>query len=171
MKDCQRVLIRHLDTNGDGTGTKDATGDYSSSATEFKIVPPADESYSIHRLTVVIEDGNNFEAELYGKGVELINGIAIKVKNGVVSVNDLTNGSPILNNSGWTHLCGANIQLIGWGGNEDQLIVDIVFTHLGIPLVLDGNDGEYLSIELNDNFSGLDGHYFVANGFIKRNIN
>ena len=76
-------LYRYLDTVGDGTGTKIATGNYSVMADDFKISPGATERFEIHRMVVFIEEDARMSLEEYGgMGVALTNGIPVKTNGG-----------------------------------------------------------------------------------------
>jgi len=68
---------RFLDTNGDGTGTKSATGNYAESPVSFFIQPPAGEVFRLNRMLVHIEDSGTFDSGSYGNGITLTNGITV----------------------------------------------------------------------------------------------
>ena len=59
-------ISRFLDTNGNGTGTKNANGNYSGAAEIFYIQPPAGSRYQINRLIVEVEDAAGMIATEYG---------------------------------------------------------------------------------------------------------
>ena len=62
-------LFRYLDTDGDGTGTKDASVDYSGSPeTELFIAPPSGKIYTINQMLISIVDTGAFDAGDYGNG-------------------------------------------------------------------------------------------------------
>ena len=76
----QRLLIsRFLDTVGDGSGTKNANGDYSLIGDEFFIKPPADQVFRIARIIITVEDTAGFTAAKYGALAALVSGITIKL--------------------------------------------------------------------------------------------
>lgn len=154
------IFSRYLDTNGDGTGTKNANGNYSSAAETFYIDGPL----TITRMIVSVEDTGGMQAEEYGNlGTALTNGITIDIDSGGLDneLVDLTDGEPIKTNAGWGQLC-YDVDLKSWGAGDDLLVVRWTFDKSGAPIKL--GDDDRLEITLNDDFSGLIGHYFLVQG-------
>lgn len=159
-----RIFSRYLDTNGIGTGTKNANGDYSTVSDIFYIQPPAGTQYEINRMIVEIEDTAGFQAEEYGNlGAALTNGITVREQNGDGTVIDLTDGIPIKTNAGWGALC-YDVDLKTWGAGDEVLLVRWTFATAGNPLFLNGDSLDRLEVILNDNFTGLVEHYFLVQG-------
>lgn len=159
----QKHLFRHLDTNGDGTGTKNAVGDYSSTPTDFKIQPAANQMFILHRMLVFIKDTTGIDADAYGNGIVLTNGINIKYSHAAGVVVDMVDGIPITVNGDWGRLC-YDVELKAWGAGNEILVVRWTFDKAGEPLVLNGADGDRFVVSLNDDFSGLLAHYFMVQG-------
>jgi len=84
---------QYLSTDGDGTGTIEATGNYSVTKGYFSIQPPANQVYVITRMNVIIRD-TSITAEKYG-GIAsgLTNGLRIDKRSGKVVLSDLIGGS------------------------------------------------------------------------------
>lgn len=159
------IFSRYLDTNGDGTGTKNANGNYSGGATSFYIQPPASTIYRISRLLVFVQDTNGFTPVEYGNtGSALSNGITVRVHNGTSTVADLTDGVPVQHNGDWARLC-YDAQVLSWGTTDEMLSARLTFTKAGQFLRLDGDDTEKLEVILNDDFTGLTEHYFLVQGY------
>lgn len=158
-------IFRYLDTVGDGTGTKNAIGNHASAAEEYKIVPPSDETYILERVLISIRDTGTFDAENYGNGVGLTNGIIVEKRNGSGQLLDLTDGLPIMHNAGWGAQC-FDISHLAMGTGDEIMNIRWTFSRSGQPIRLDGVNGEYLSFTLNDDFSGLVQHYFQVQGWI-----
>lgn len=161
---------RFMDFTGDGTGSKSATGDYSSTADEMYLTPPAGYTYFVHRIIVSARDTNGMAAEEYGNlGSALSNGIELKHVRGLsgnVVVNNITDDVPILTNAGWAERCyDADIKT--WGNGVETLVVRWTFTNAGKPIQLKGNSHDRLVVYLNDNFSGLLSHRFLVEGFYR----
>ena len=156
-------LYRFLDTNGDGTGTKNANGDYSSAAEDFYIQPGQYDKYEIARIIVEVEDTGGMRAERYGTlAAALTNGI--KVIHEVSGVeHELTDGIPITTNSAWSRLC-YDVDVKGWGAGNDLLTVRWTFEKAGQKLVLRGPDSNKLIVRCNDDMTGLDTHSFMVQG-------
>lgn len=159
------LLSRYLDTNGDGTGTKNATGDYSVTPETFYIAPAAGEVFRINRLLILVEDTAGMEADEYGNlGSALANGITARVHNGTATVVDLTDGIPITTNAEWGALC-YDVDLKTWGTGNEFLLVRWTLAAAGVPIRLDGDATEALELVLNDNLTGLVAHKFLAQGY------
>jgi len=159
------ILSRHLDTNGDGTGSKDAIGDYSTTQGVFKITPPAGTIYRIARMIVCVADSAGMAAEEYGNlGAALANGITLRIHNGTSTVVDLVDSFPITTNSGWARLC-YDADLKSWGAGDELLVARWTFAKSGVPLRLDGDATESLEVLLDDDLQGLIGHNFLVQGY------
>lgn len=161
-------IYRFLDTVGNGSGTKNANVDGSVSPVEFLIKPSTvtNEVYEIHRMIVTIGDSSGMSANEYGNlGVPLTNGITVQVKNDSNYVFDLLDGSPVTHNAHWGHYCfDAELKDWGKGQGDEQINARWTFTNAGAPLKLVGANGDYLVVTINDNCTGLDEHYFMAQG-------
>lgn len=154
-------IFRYLDTNGDGSGTKNANGDYSSVADEFYCQP--DMSVYINRLIISIEDTSGMQAQEYGNlGSELTNGWELKVTDASGSVKlDLTDGIAVKTNAQIGRNC-YDVDVKTWGAGDELLVARWTFGASGAPLYLSANDK--LSVTFNDDLSGLISHYFLIQG-------
>ncbi len=156
------IFSRILDTNGDGTGTKNAIGDYSSVATPFKITCPANSLVTVHRMLVLIRDTGAMAAEEYGAAAALANGIEIAVYDDTpAEVIDLTDGVEITTNAGWGRLC-YDVDVKTWSTGDEILLVRYTFSKSGQPLNL--APGWSFRVILNDDHTNLVEHYFTAQG-------
>jgi hypothetical protein len=157
-------IFRYLDTNGDGTGTKNANGDYSSAAERFLITPPVGQTYFLNRMIIQVYDTTGMQAQEYGSLTsELSNGIYLRVRDPSDAVKlDLTDGIPIVKNSDWGGLC-YDVDVKTWGSGNEALVVRWTFANAGNPLVLPS--GWSLNVELNDNLDGLIEHLFIIQGW------
>lgn len=157
-------IFRYLDTAGDGSGTKNAVGDYSGGEEEFYIAPAADEVMLLYRMLVLIEDGSAISSEKYGGLTALSTGIEVKIIRGASTlVNDLTDGIVIQSNADWARNCyDATPDETGSGNNLYK--VRWTFANSGKPIRLDGALGDRLVVFLNDDLSGLVSHYFKVDG-------
>ena len=156
-------IYRYLDTNFDGTGTKNAIGNYSGAVEAFGITPPSGEVYKITRMIVSVRDGNGFSAADYGNITNgLTNGISVYQVKGSLILNDLTDGVPIQTNAGWGTVC-YDVDVKTWGVGEESLLVRWTFAKSGRPLTL--GFGESLEVRLNDDLSDLSSHTFMVQGY------
>lgn len=159
-----QIFNRYLDTNGNGTGTDSAIGDYSSVEGIFYVQPSLNQVLTLHRLIVCIQDGQGFRAERYvSLGAALSNGVALRVSNDKGIVTDVTNGNPIVNNAGWGGLC-YDVDLKTWGAGDEILLARYSFDKAGTQIALDGDNGDKFEVLLNDNFTGVVTHRFMVQG-------
>lgn len=159
------MFSRYADTDGDGSGTKNANGDYSGGEEIFYIQPPADESFYVSRLIVSIEDASGFSAAEYGNlAAALSTGVEVRVQDDAGTIIDLTDALPVKTNAGWGALC-YDVDLKTWGQGNELLVVRWTFSKSGQFIKLNGDDGERLEIVLNDDLDGLVGHRFLLQGY------
>lgn len=155
---------RYLDTNGDSTGTKSAVGDYSASPAEFFIQPIVNEVMALSLLLPSIMDSGKFSSSGYGAMTMLPNGISVQKTDSVGAVlEDLTDQVPIRCNGHWLANAGNAVR------DQDPAAADNWMTvswSLGdrLPLVL--RHEERFVIKLNDDFTGLEAHWFKVEGVI-----
>ena len=174
IDDDRTFLNRHLDTNGDGTGSHDANVDGRPTKVGgpgevlFKINAPAEGTHVIHRLHVVIEDGGNFLTSSYGAipgGLTL--GLRIGYFNTTTNaiVDDLTDGHPLTSNFDWSlHAYPATLNQ--WGGGNQHLVAIWDFAEDGCSLHLNSLQPERcFGVEVRDDLTGLVAHEFVAYGY------
>lgn len=139
-----------LDTNGDGSGTKDMNG----VADTYFIAPEPGEVITIEEIRIVIGDNKGtFLSGLFGSIAALATGCLLRVdqvRGGEASeALDLLDGEPIINNDMLHSLC--DVEFVGdFGGG----VMTCKYIHH--PIALHGNDGEQLVWEVQDNLAGLD---------------
>lgn len=163
----QRTIVsRYLDTNGDGTGTKNFIGNHA--ATTAFIAPAAGQIFRIARLIVSIEDGTGIKSGLYGALTALPNGVTITEVDDSGTLVDFTDGVPIKTNGQWGQLC-YDVDLKSWSASptEEMVLVRYTFMRAGQYVRLIGDNGGQLQVNLNDNFTGLLSHRFMAQGFVE----
>lgn len=161
----RNILFTHyLDTNGDGTGTKNANGNYSGAVEEFYIQAAAGEIIEIQRMIVTIEDTGGSTVQEYGNlGVALTNGIEVHVENEYGTImSDLTGELPIKTNGDWSTHCH-DVTWLDKGAGDDLISVRWTFSKHGTDLEL--QEGQRFVVKLNDDLSGLISHYFVVQGW------
>ena len=160
-----QLFFQYLTQAGDGTGVKDAIGDYSAGATTWYLQPSAGETLSLDTLLISIADNGTFDGTDYGAiGGGLTNGLDILVSTGGVEQSIL--GGNKLKNNFQMIAFGAMAQDVNLAGDQ-QVLQTCCHFHAdhGRPLVLFGTDR--LAIVLNDDFTGLTLHRFHARGVRK----
>lgn len=163
-------LYRYLDTACDGTGERNAIGDYSEAPQIFCISPPANTTYSLARVIIRIESLGPLDAGRYGS-IVLQNGVTLRVTEldatgSRETVIDFTDGSPILYNAHWGNVAyDVGVQSFGPSGvGSDSVVIRFSFFKSGRNVYL--RPGQRLEFVLNDDFSSLLGHYVHAQGYI-----
>lgn len=164
-------FFRFADTAFNGTGTKQAIGDYSGeNAISFGIQPPENRIFKVYRVIAKILDGTSSDAGDYGAiagGLE--NGIYLYKKKSGVVVQDITDGIPIKTNAGWGAFC-FDVELKSWGVTSQFVLIRWTFAKSGGPITLNGGLEESLEFVINDDLTGLIDHTFMFHGLsFKRN--
>ena len=156
--------MHYLDTNGDGTGVYDATGDYSVTATDFFFAPAAGETVEVTKLLVHVADKGPFDVDGYGAiAAGLTVGIVIAVERLGAIVLRLTNGAPIKDNADLSHL-NTDYRLTNFSSNYGSSIVSLDVAAFQTSLLMHGDLGDKLIVTLNDDFTGLADHHFIMYG-------
>lgn len=160
----ETYVFQYLDTNGDGTGTDSAVGNYASAAEDF-YYEVTGSGVEIHRMIVMVRDTGAFDAADYGNSIALTNGIDVLVYDANEDTErSFVGGKKIKNNIGWGALCfDADVKT--WGIGDEFLLVRWTFAKSGAPLRLQKSDK--LVVRLNDDFSGLVDQTFQIQGVIK----
>lgn len=153
-------LLQKLSSNGDGTGTTSAIGDYSVTPLTIFIAPIAGEVYVIDKLVVHIADNGSFVRSGYGAGAALTNGVQIQVSDSSGVLYSLLSGSPVIDNEGWMHV--GEFDREQFSASEDSVSVSLI---PATNIILDGSQGHKLEVILNDNFSTLPDQHFIAHGY------
>jgi hypothetical protein len=154
----------HYDYMTNGV-TKDAVGDYRSAVERFKITcASGSQRLHLHRMIIYVEDVGNFKSAKYGVDLDLSEGIHVRVHAANDSIHaDLTAADPIITNAQWGALC-YDVTLDTYGtGNNGSLAVRWTFDRAGAPVTL--SSGEYLAVDLNDDFTALEKHTFMVQGY------
>lgn len=150
-----------LSSNGDGNGTTNWNGDYSVTPGRAYYAPGAGEVRLCARLIIELEDAPNMRAEHYGTtGAPLANGITIAYQS-QGEAEQLLTPEAIVKNGDWLALC-YEARIAAWGAGNEILAASLCMLADGVPIYLDGDEGDYLEVNLNDDLSGLVEHRFLA---------
>ena len=157
-------LIQFLSSNGDGTGTTDAIGNYSVTPLTLYIQPDPEEVLVINELICHVSDSGKFLQGVYGSlASPLTNGIIIQVSDNSGIILPITNSHPIKSNDDYMHLTEMALQ--DFGGVADSLRASFTASHFGTELLLHGALNQKLEIIISDNCTGLDDHHFIVHGY------
>lgn len=159
----RKPLYEYLDSVGDGTGWFDAVSDHSGVSQSLWIVPPAGTIYRVFRILPYLRDTGSLDADGYGNGGALANGIALdfQIRGQAGSV---TGRHPIKTNSEWAQICH-DVRALTFGVGDETLTARLSFWKAGVDLELDGNQSDYLRVVLNDDFTFLNEHTFHVQGY------
>lgn len=161
-------LSHYADTNGDGTGNENATGDYSGAPTSFKRTAAPGEHLVIARLIISMTAAALNKADVYGNGVAaLTNGIDVYITdaNGAIVYYLTDEHQPIKNNTDWPQLCFDYQIFTGFASGDDFACMRWSFDQAGVPVVL--LPGWSFNILFQDDLSAanLTEHLFLLQGF------
>ncbi|MCP4897895.1 MAG: hypothetical protein GY906_13060 [bacterium] len=160
-------VFRHLDTVGDGSGTRAMAIDYSSLDGLYYVKPPESQVYVIEQMIITVEFDGSIRADYYGDiNGGLATGIEIKVLRGLDVILDLTNGTPIKTNADWRRLCFEVEEAPGQPG-PSILTANWHFSSSGKPLFLNGKLHDALFIAIHDDLSSLNEQSMFLNGHSK----
>lgn len=158
-------FVHYLDTNGDGTGTADATGDYSGGTTVFYYQPAVGETVDVTKLMIHVGDKGSFDYDGYGAiaAGQVTNGVSITFHRlGQLALN-LTNGKPVTQNADLAHL-NTDYFKTTYTSNYESSTVSFDVEAFGTSLQMHGDLQDQLRVELSDSFVGLDDHNFIIYG-------
>lgn len=162
-KGVKNSLYQVLDSNGDGTGNTNGVGDYSTVPGIFYIQPPEGVRYQINRMIVHAETKGGIDAGFYGNGIKLDSGIIVRTLQNNRYTN-LTANHPVKNTGQWGMFC-YDVNILDKGKGNNHMLVRWTFARAGYPIPLVGDTEDRLEVVLRDDFSKLEGHHFVVEGY------
>lgn len=137
--------------------------DYSSTEGIFKFQPGSDEVFLVSRMIITIKDAGSIDADNYGNGVTLTNGIVIRAADDSGVLKDITAGVPIKTNGEWATRC-YDVKDVQWGAGDNYISGRWTLAKNGALMKLDGSKNARIEVVLNDDFSGLTGHTIQLHG-------
>ena len=151
-----------LSTVGDGSGITEMA---SATINEYIYKPASGTVAILERALITIEDATIFAANKYGGVTALTNGLSVTLKDG----NDATihNFSPnaIKKTYHWGLMAGSDVTPEAFAAGADRVVIRWTFTKGGYPLVINGDKGEYFSVNVTDDLSGLVSHLIQIQGY------
>jgi len=157
------LVSRHLSDDGTDTGNKNANGNYAT-PTRFYIQPAAGEIFRIQRMIIHVYDSGGGTIQEYGNiGSALANGVIVQTARNGVQTKDFTDGLPVKYNADWSRMC-YDADFKNQGAGNDALTVRWTFSKSGAPIRLVGSLLDSLDVVLEDDLTGLLGHYFMVQG-------
>ncbi len=145
--------------------SNDGAIDASGGAVDFEVDDAAATSALIIReLIVAIEDQGSIDVGRYGNGVQLTTGINVEWRNAADAVQRTLSAAPIITNMDWASHMGGEHTLATFGSGANHLFIRVpIDSHGEQGLLLTG--GDKLVVVLEDNFTNLTAHTFLAVGY------
>ena len=164
-----KILSRHADTVGDGSGTHNAIGNYAGDPTEFKISAAPGEYINLTRCIVSMQSSTLNQSDIYGDGGALTNGIDCYVTDslGVIQYYLTDENVPIKTNAEWAHLCYDYSVHAGFAAGSDFVVIRWTWAHSGKEVeLLPGWSVNFLcQDDLRTVTSKLTDHHFFVQGW------
>lgn len=167
------IVSQYLDSAGDGSGTINMNGTYTSGTTNgvFYYTPPTGFNASIARIIFLIEDAAVASGK-YGGIAALTNGVTLSVTTGGPTGSVSLNLTPtaMKTNSDWTSVMhDVQEHQYGGGGTSEYISGRMTFRKFGTDLHLRGDESECLRILCQDTLAGLITHTWFVQGTLVRN--
>jgi hypothetical protein len=143
--------------------TVEANVNGSSAAATYKYTVAAGDLLELERMLIYIKDFGKFDADLYGNGAILTNGILITIERADGSSVDLVDGEPVKTNAHWAALCH-DLVFHDTGTGDVVATARWTFARAGGPLVLEAGDS--IEVVIQDNLTVLTGHRFQIQGLL-----
>lgn len=161
----RRHISQFLDTQGDGDGTENAIGDYSTVEGIFKITAQPGDVLKICRVLISIVDAGINNADVYAGAGVLSNGIHMYVTDpdGAIAYTLTDKDHAVTTIGHWSHYCFDINVIDGFASGEDHVIFRWTFKKAGRCVEL--LPGWSLVMALNDSFTTLTSHMFLAQGY------
>lgn len=152
-----RWASRFLDTIGDGSGSIEANVNGSVTPVDFSYTVPDGHILLVDRLVIWIRDAGTFDANLYGNGLALTNGIV----GGATTPEDVfvprTTQLPVKTNADWPAYA-FDFNYIDIGNGDNVAVARYTYEKDGAPLAFP--EGTKYTIRVADDLTGLTGHRF-----------
>jgi len=160
-------LARHLDTVGDGSGSKAVNV---AASTVFRLKPPSGTIFVIDEIRIVAWDNVITNGDKFCGIAALGTGCLLEIRekpgdSNEHVVQDLTDGVPITKNGDLAAL--GDLSIFNDGGGPASMIQCSIKP--GAPYRIEGAKGESLVFATQSDLSGLNGMYVLAKGRIYTN--
>jgi len=163
------LFYQRLDTVGDGSGDTNMNVDGSSTPVIFRVKPDVGEALNLSRIMIYVQDSGTMDAVKWGNGIVMSTGIEFRQKQGSTTTNIL--GFNVLSSGEMTSVCH-DITHEKFGSGDEFISWRWTFTKAGLFLKTQGSgrrtsegEGDEFQVVINDNFSGLEAMYVMAQGY------
>lgn len=164
----QSLLHTRLDSNGDGSGTKNM----GTTADEYYHKPASDRVAIIETARIILRQTGDFPWEEFAAtGSALSTGCLFKVKQDnqgtLTDIKDLLDDVPITMNADFLHFGEVSTSLSS--STNSILVATLQFrTLLGFPLSLRGDKNILLSFQTQDDLSAVASFELWINGILRK---
>lgn len=157
-------VLKVLSSNNNINGTVNLIGNYNSGPTDFYYRPSNNQVFLLQTLSIQLSDTTSIVQSDYGTITNgLANGIAFYISSNTVGELPLLSGFKIKQNMDFYTLTTRILQS-QFSGQGQTLSITFDLADFGTPLIVDGRDYGTIKIRLNDNFTSLLAHKFIARG-------
>jgi len=144
------------------THGRDANKDGSSTPLTYEWECTEDTAF-INRMLVYIEDTGTFDAEKYGNGLTLSNGIKVQIIDAEGNVDlDFLDGFTITSNGEWKAMCHDYAHDAEGVGDENA---SVRWTWGKSGKLVEMKAGMKVRVTIQDNLAGLEKHWFQIQGY------
>ena len=145
----------------DSSGSIEMNVDGSVTPVEFKLQPPADENYLVHRAILYIEDSGSFDSGFWGNGITMANGIDFCL---VIDGKESTCTPFPWKMIGDVAAVAYDFDHKKIGAGNEWAASRLSFDKFGDGVPLSGQRGDYLLMRINDDLTGLVRQHLTAEG-------
>lgn len=159
----EQPFFRFADENGDGTGNREAIGDYSVTSKDFFLQAQPFETLHIRKIVIVVRDTGVFRSDRYGAmGALLVNGIRVLLTDSLGTIiKNIDDGEGIRSNDDWAALT-FDLGFFNFAAGPNTMVVAFKVDDSGSPIQL--NPGDRLVFCMNDDLTFLERHKFNLSG-------
>ena len=155
-----------LDAVGDLTGSIEQAVNGSITPVNFLYTVPDGYVFYVSRIIISIQDTGKFDADKYGNGLTLTNGVIIGTLLDGGAVVNATTQLPIRANSDWASYA-YDLTFHAEGVGDDIAVASYSFQEDGLPLAING--GNAFLMQIRDDLTGLTRqHARVAGVLVKK---
>lgn len=147
-------LYRFLDLVGDGSGAVSMNVNGATTPVSFLLVPPAGQVYRVARMIWSLRDTGTFDSGGWGNngGTALPNGFLSRTWFGgtpvILSNFSITSHFDL---AGITH----DMNHHSWGAGDEFITARLTLTKAGRYIVLDGDNSDYMEVQVRDDLTYL----------------
>ena len=157
-------ILQFFTETGDGLGNVEFNGNYSVTPKSIFLNAVSGKQTFITHLQVSVVSNNSFYSGKYGDQPALTNGIQLLVNSQGITL-DVLKGHPIKSNREWMSISN-DVGIVDYLSSNEQGVFHLDILEFPTPIGFQLVAGDYIKFVLNDDFSGLASHRFLAKGYL-----